>query len=468
MKKIESYNSAEGKEVFAMEKTQYTEETLKISEVLAAAIRRGRVVVVVCLICAFLFGAYGALRYYVLDENPDIEYEVKLEDYELTKLNLETTIERTNVDLVNQRDYNENSLLMRIDPYSKHTSTITMAISNVDTSGLEQAFTLYEIPINYMTTRIQTQYVVMWNRLDLATIVQGTAYEGSVDKYLREVITVSASDGGLLTIEVKSNSTKESENIANRVYQYLSQAQERVSEASYPHTFSLLSDCITKSEIDLKLEQKQRDNLNLVEEYQKKIVTSQQELLELKKPDYEGGTRGVFNKIVIGGIIGVGVSCLWLVAAQLLRSKVTGADQLVCRYRLTHLGSVPRKKDIFYRLAQKVLAERVWTDKGQALAYITESAITRFPENSSVAVVSTVANLPEEEISEVVEALNTQGRVASVTVDLAHNPVALANLRQCDGVVFLERSFESKTETVEDALTLLRGMDKPVYGFVLI
>lgn len=445
---------------------EHTEKTIRISDLVAAVVRGGQFVLILTVIFAMLLGAYGAVWYYVLAENPDEAYDVALEDYKLQKLTLETSVERTEVELRNQQEYNDKSLRMKIDPYNKHTTTATFAITNIDLTKVEDSFSALETPVSYIISRIQAQYEALWSSLNLEEIVAGTEYEGNADKYLREVIHFGSTDGGLFTLSVEGSSAQVCEKIADKIYAYMLKNKTAVETSSYAHDFAVLNDNVTKVSIDLELEKFQMDSQEQLDKYQLFIVECQKELLELFPPAYDGGMKGILGKTIAGAAIGLVLACAWLVCKQLLAGRITGTAHMTADYGLTYLGAAAGKKSFWTKPAAKIVGERVWDKPETALSYIAQNAAARLPQSGTIVVVSTLAQ--EDGLQRISQALTTPENKVYCVTDIAHDPKALALVGQSSGVVLAEQAFASKVADVEVAIQLVKELNKPIYGFVML
>lgn len=441
---------------------------ISLKEIMAVIVRGGKKLIIGAMVIAVLFSAVCALSYYVLEEEPDKEYQIARNEYEVTLVNLTTTIERSTRDAANQKDYNQQSQLMQIDPYNKKTTTMIFAISGIKLDEVTDSFGATEIPISYITSRIQAQYMVLWEGLDLKKIVQGTQYGGVADKYLREVIALAATDGGVMTLTVVGDDTDTCEVIAQNLYEALQESREAVVKASYEHNFTVLSDTITKSSIDLTLEQLQLENAAKLEEYQMKIVESEKALLDLEEPSYYGGVKGIIVNLILGFVIGVLLMIVWVVCVYLVKGKISGAKQLASRYGLLHFGSMMGGCGLWAKLGCRVMGEKLWRSEQQAYAYIRENGLNHLPGEGAVVVASTLDAVAEKTADELVKLLGAKGNKVTVVTDVAHNPEALAAITQSAAVVLAERAFVSGNAEVKDLLATVKELDKPVCGFVLL
>jgi len=441
---------------------------ISLKEIFAVILRGGKQIILFAMIFAVLFGAFGAMEYYTSDESVQAEYQIALEEYKMEKERLQSAVERAERDAANQKAYNENSQLMKLDPYNKITTTMVFAISGIDLEEIADPFQITQLPISDVTTRIQAQYLALWNGLNLEKLLADTGYSGVADKYLREVIALNPSDGGVLTLIVAGNDAADCEQIVGKLYDALLVSSETVAKASYDHTFTLLSNAITTSCIDLKLEQAQLENANKQEKYNVSLEEAEKALQECKAPTYGKSASGIVVNVIVGAVIGVLVTVLFLVCAHIIRGKVSGAKQLTARYGLIHFGSLAKKIGFWERLGYAMMGEKLWKDEAQAQAYIRESCQNHLPEGAAVAVVSSLDTVDEAIKARMVELLSARGHKVSFVTDVAHNPDALAAIAQSSGVVLAERVFVSANAEVKDLLKTVHEFNKPVYGFLLV
>lgn len=451
-----------------MEYREAKQPEMKLREVLAAVVNGGWKVIIWGLVAALLFGVFGMITSYTLTKEPDQEYTLAVVQYEMTRQQLEDTIERATKEFERQKNYNENSLLMGLDPYNKYVTTIVFAISDIDVSKMKGYSVSYETPVRYITDRIVAQYTVLWDGMDLEKLVEGTGYAGADDKYLREVITLVARDGGVLQLSVISNDKTESEKVAASIYQALMANKGSIEKGSYSHELAQLHDVFTKETVDLELEEKQQENIGNAEKCHKELMDAQKALLTLSQPKADTGIGSVAKKAVLGGMIGAVLCVVWLAVAQVLQNKLTGAKQMMDSFPLICLGSVAKRGGIWSRMAGWMLSEKTWKDQAQAIEYVREKCAAHVPENSTVALITSLPAQEDSLLEDAVQAMSTQGRNVILVTDANHNPKAISAIRECDGVVLAERAYKSRAAVVADVLLLAEEMQKPVCGFVMI
>ena len=450
-----------------MERKEYPEVEVTLKELLAAVLHGGRFVVILGLVLALLLGAYGAYSDSRAVVGPDADYQAQLEEYELTKETLEKALSRSEKELESLMTYLGSSHLMQIDPYNKYTSTMVFAISHVDASDAKDAYSVLESPASYMVSRIQAQYKVLWDGLNLENAAKGTSYEGVADKYLREVAQLEVSDGGVLKLTVMGSS-EDTEKLAANLYAVLQEKETVVEQASYPHQFTLLTEAVTQTIVDPELEKIQQEKADKLEKTRADVAKDKAALAALTPPVMAGPSNTALKNVILGGAVGVVIACVWLVAAQLVSSKVSCAERMARAFGLTHFGSVKTGRSIWTMLSQLTMNERVWKNETQSLDFIREKGCIHLPESGTVMLLSTLPKVENKLVEKVTAALEKDGRKVVFAADMLHNPQALAGIRGADALVLLERSFATENAAVISAVDLAEEMEKPVCGFVMV
>ena len=451
-----------------MEMKENLDVEVNLKELLATIVRGGKKIVAAALILAVLFGAFSALAFFVLDTDAQERYELALEEYKQDKQALQDAYEKASMDVDNQRDYNENSRLMKLNPYNKITTTMVFAISGIKMEEITDSFQITQLPISYVTSRIQAQYIALWNGLSLEKIVAGTNYSGVANKYLREVISLSATDGGVLTLTVVGDNVADCEQLAQKLYDALLQSKETVVQASYEHSFIALNAPTTGSAIDLELEKLQLDNQAKLATKEASLTQCLKDLEKLSAPQMENGIEKIVGNAIIGAVLGVFLAIIWLIIDYFIKGSVSGAKQLSGRYGLIHFGSLMKKNGLWATLGYRVMGEKLWKNKEQACAYIRENGKNHLPENGAFVIASTLDTLDEDVQQELATLLATKEHKVTVVADATHNPEILTAITQSQGVVLVERAFASRNAAVKELLKTAKQLDKPVYGFVLL
>lgn len=454
-------------------------DTVTLKELAAIVVRRGRLIVILTLIFALLLGcrqAYSQISKSRSEENSpekiEERYQKALEAYGKNKEDLEKKLSKAKRQLESQRTYNAESLLLEIDPYNKAVTTVNFSLTDVDEDAFNQVFRLESTPVDFIISKIQSQYVILWNSLDLRTALKGGTYGSIQDKYLREVVTLSRMDGGGLTLKAYAASEAESRRLADAAYACLLESRSVISEGSYRHDFTILSN-VTKILIDQDLESTQQSALDKIETYENDIESLTKQLEDLKEPERETGTsvsamvKSTVKFAVLGAAVGLVMGVTLIMASYIFRNRAETSRQLEEGLSVPFLGSIARPAGLWNRLADRILGERCWPDEDQALAYISASAGALLPESGGVLVVSSLP-LAEESVRPVIKALENRGRTVRFVGAAGRSPETAEALRACGCAVLAERTGSTHWNDVTELAALAKSLDKPLSGFVTV
>lgn len=454
------------------------ERVFSIKELLAMCVRKLKVLIVWVVIFAMLFGAFQLYRQIKASKDPEhsetkIEerYQEALREYEKQVKDIEDSIEDNEKAKADKEEYLEKSLLMKIDPYNKYVTDIYFGFSDID----DEAWSLLQnsaTSLDFIYNRIRSQYVVYYSGMKLPDDIHVTGYEGVEDKYIREMLSVTNQDGGMLRIEAFGNSEAESEKLADALYQAFENQQSTISQTSYGHSFSVLNR-VTKSMIDTDLEGLQKSNRDAIDDYQTKIEDSEQELKELEEPTREKGYTkkeilvSAVKFALIGAVVGLILAAFVVIFRAISKGILLSSYQMEDAFGLECLGVVKGKKGMLERWADKLAGERRWADKEQAVSYVVRKIETKTEPGAKLLLSTTVKN-GSVKMDALKDTLIKQGYQVDCVFDAAHDPAFIEAVQNCDGVVFAEKHGKTLLGNTADELKLTESLNKPVHGFVVI
>lgn len=453
-------------------------DTVTLKELAAIAVRRGRLAVILVLVFAVLLGGVQAAKQVKAaksDENSpekiEERYQEAMVDYLENKADLEKQLARAESQLESQREYNEKSLLMEIDSRNKAVTTVNLAITDIDEGAFQQVFRLEDTPVDFIISKIQSQYLILWNSLDLPASLSYTPRGGMEDKYLRETVTLKKADGGCLTLTVSGTSEEVTRQLADAAYECLLELQNVISEGSYLHGFTLLSS-VTKIVVDDNLESTQTANLEKITTYTESIENLTKKLEDLKEPKRDSAPSlskiilSALKYAVLGAAIGLVLDFTVVMASYIFRSRAETSRQLEQELSVPFLGSSARPKNFWNRLADRIIDERIWPDADQALAYLSSSADILLP-SGRILLLSTLP-LEEEPLRPVIKALEGTERTVRLVGGAGRSPETVGALRDCGCVVLAERAGVTRWADVTELAALARSLNKPVSGFITV
>lgn len=452
-------------------------ETVTLKELIAIAVRRGRLMIVLAVICALVLGTVGIVEQVKLIDAPanlaatiQAEHEAAIESYEQQKAQLQEDLEKYQRYMKKEQDYHEKSTYLKIDPYNKAYVQIDLAITDFDENTFQQVFEVEGTPVDFIVSRIQNQFLIRWRNVDL----QKELNSELPDMYLREVVHLNAQSGGLLEITAIGNTVEEAEKLAKAAYRFVQESQNVVSKSAYPHDFALLNES-AKVLVDMNMESEQKAAKDRLASYADTVESTQQKLDNLKAPTPReqitvktAMVEGAKN-VILGCALGVFLGVLWAIISYLFSNKLAFSFQLEQLLAAPMMASVPGKKNIWNKLADKMTGERVWKTQEEAVCYLKESASLRLTQGQRILLLSTLNCKEDSKTVQLIkdELATTSGAVEYVS-DASRNARTLRALANSDYVIFLERCSASKLCQINTVITLAQEQGKPIKGFIMI
>lgn len=474
-------------------------DSVTLKELAAIAVRRGKQILLFAFVFALLLAGLQAIRLFSSSRDADngvdqldVQYQEKLAAYTQQKLDLEHQLRQLQQKMESQQEYSEKSLLMKIDPYNKAVTTVNIAISGVGVDALQRTYQLNSsvtqknadirqtlqldnTVVDFMTAKIQSQYQVLWNSLDLQEALSAPAYQSVEDKYLREVLSLETTAGGILTLKATADTEYASKRLADAAYTCLQEQQPLISGASAPHGFTILSK-VTKVVIDQALDDAQKNSSVSANTYMTQITGLEQQLNSLTEPEQQGKRLSLSVMFcscvkhgILGAALGIALALIWVLTTYIFRNRVETSRQLEQDLSIPFLGSAAGPARLWDRLADRILGERNWTDSEQALAYISGNAKSCLPHAGAVALISTLPLQKENPaVQSAIKALAESGCTVRFLGDADHNPETSVAVRESSCIVLAERAGATRWTAVTELATLAKRLDRPMGGFITI
>lgn len=455
-------------------------EPISLKEILAVVIRKGNFLICMALAVAVLLGGYRFVKLRQEAAKPEnspeqiqARYEQAVEDYEERKAALEKSLAKAQGRLQRQEIYNENSILMVLDPFNTARCTMILAVSDLEIPE-EQGTQSAEERAAKMITKIQELYQLYWKSADLKTALMEQGYEEVEEKYHRETVGVEITAGGTLTITALAQTPQEATRLANTAYDCLQSMRSLIEAGSYPHDLSVVSS-VSKMVVINEIENRQETAISQYKSYAEAVETLSKQLAQLQQPVAEAGygtgeiLKATVKWMIVGGIAGVVLGCVWVLVMFLFRSKAESSRQLEKLLGIPFLGSAAKRGDIWNRLADKLLSERTWRDPKQASDYITESLKVTLEDRQELALVTTLSEKKTGDAMLVLETAAQEACGKTYTVyEAEKNPQTPGTLARCKTVVLAERINASQVPRILTMIKTAERMGVQVVGFVTL
>lgn len=258
-------------------------------------------------------------------------YEKELKAYEEDYAQLEMEITNLEKSIEEQIGYNNDSILMKINPYDKKC-----------VSGQFYIDSDYQImpELSYQNTDITSSVARAYQSLattgELAKYINEHLENPIKERYLNELISVSYGGDSVLDVKVVHIDIDSAREIYDLIIEYMNKKQGEFQKNIGVYTIKLLNESESAS-VDLVLKESQVANIDSINTLKETLTEKQESFEALVMP-----TQGMSLKLpVIGAFLGTfGVAAV-LVVLFLIDSTLKTEQDIALALELPVLGTIP-------------------------------------------------------------------------------------------------------------------------------
>lgn len=309
-----------------------------------------KTIVVAGIIGAVVVGLIGMTSLIKEYNNPEAmeyqkaAYQDALNEYnaEVKKLNRE--ISNLNISIERQEEYNEKSILMKINPFDVQMGVVQYY---VDTDYQINPDITYQDP-DY-TNSVLNAYAVNVSNGGLWKYLYDNMEEPVEFQYLQELVSVSVDySNHMINVSVKSRTEADCKELLSLVKKCFDGYHETIDKTICKHDVSLVTES-TYSTVELELEDEQLANIEKAEDYTIALEEKEFELAELLEegePAYTVPTTrsivtGTIKYAIIGGVVAVFVVAAVICVMLLLDSTIKYEKDVAFYLELPVLAEIP-------------------------------------------------------------------------------------------------------------------------------
>lgn len=274
-------------------------------------------------------------------EEQEKDYQKELEQYENKKSTLEREIDNITKSIERQKEYNDESILMQINPYDKQIATIQFY---VNTGYQIRPDLVYQNP-DYSNSIIRSYMSLAQN---------GEMYNYIIDKlpekielrYVKEIIKVDVDyNNNMIFVEVAHKDKEDCENIFQWINDFFTGYQADIAEKVAAHTLDIVSSS-EYTAVDLELEQIQRNSEQKVIDLTNSLTTKTDDLDKLEEPKAKISTVGSVIKsaikyVLVGGVLGGFVAAAVILLLFMMDTTIKTEKDVAFYLGLPILGAIP-------------------------------------------------------------------------------------------------------------------------------
>ena len=460
----------------------YQDEEYEISfmDLFWYILRQWRIIFVSMIILGIILGGYGGLKEFRKYNDKELiqkskeTYEAAMLAYESQKSQLENKLSRLEKDLEQQKSFEENCLILQIDPYNVYIHSASYYVN----TNYEIAPELFYQNPNY-TGVITNSYKSAIDRMDfdsiLATEEQPFLTVNNPTTTGKRMVTTSTDSGnGILNITVFADSQERVDALFSTIDETLSAQEVLLNNVIGEHTLEVLSE---KSYIDVDgdFSAVQENFANKTATINEGIAKTNQALTDLAEPtDNTPTLKSVIKQIIKYGIIGA-VAGMILTAGYFF-ILILMQDMLICtsaleyRYNLPVLGIYHNKKKSvskFDAYCEKQLGICNNYSIDEQIQYIVSNLMI-FRKDTSAKKILLVGNVSFETMSEIQECLQKHmNREIIAAGNIMKKPQALTTLDEDSIVIDVETWSNSLHKDIRKAFRLIQASGKVIAGFIV-
>lgn len=442
---------------------------LSMKELLIVLLRKWWIILICAAIVAGVFGIKTYTELKASSDETNRRYQVNLDAYNQEVRAKENAIQY----LVNKgaaaEIYNNNSILMQIDPFNVNAAHMTIIVN-----AQRQAGEIGSASLDSINSTIVGVYSSMVEGAPLAKLLSGIVSNEYPDSYLKELVTIEDTDNAkknLLTLTAIGNEAIDPVDILSALFSFLEEQQESVAKSTTPHQLVSFGTYVS-IESDPELAQLQSDKRKSLAEYSISIKKIEEELDKIRgsKPAVPNLIRGSVKNAAIALLISVIFTVFFIIFDYIVHIPIQTDEQIQAQLGIRYLnGGLYKKGKLFGRWGDKLSGmERLASEKDiKALVHanIKEGACGKF---DLVLVTGTVAQGVVDDLASELTQLCDEQRTQFVALrDVANNASAIETLEKTQAVIFVERIGESKLKKVYRGFERVQQSDKVIIGYTL-
>ena len=442
-----------------------------------------RVILIAMIILGILLGGwFGFKEFRNYNDKEQVQqakesFEIATAAYEFDKAQLERKLERLQKDLEQQGVYEDNCLMLQIDPYNVYIHTASYYIN----TNYEIAPELYYQNPNY-TGVITNSYKSAIDRMDFDSIIatedQPLLSVNNPTTTGKKMITTSTDAGnGILNVTVFADSQERADALFGAVDETLKTQEILLNSVIGEHTLGMLSE---KSYVDVD-----GDFSALQDSFTNKTVTinngieqTNEDLKKLTQPvDTTPTIKSVVKKVIkfgiIGAVVGLILAAGYYLVRILFKDIVISSSVLENRYALPVLGVLQnnsKKISKFDIYCEKQLGISANASEEDQIRFIVSNLLIftkKITDDQKIILIGSVA---QDLLHELQEGLQNQlpHRKIVAAGNILDNSKAIDSLGENSIIIDAEPWSRFGHGDIQKALRMVRASGNEHAGFVIV
>ena len=458
------------------------EREIDLIAVLYRALKEWRKAIACGVILGLLFGAFAVFKsaQVLRDEEKlaaaQATFEIEHLGWEAEETTLKAQMENLRTEKSRQLAYNQESILMKIDPLNEYAGTLEIYVDSEYKISPELTFQ----NIDY-TNRILSAYSSYLTGGELYDYILEKSGLATDRKYIQEILSCTVDYGASnIIVTAIGSSEKDVSAVLELVKAGFAEKYEVINSTVSSHKYAVTAETLyTKVDFDLEDRQKEnRDNISVIDQSMQEVNA---ELIKWKakpEPQFEYEAMEIFKEFVkkglIGGIAGVVIVCGYYCVAAALSGKYTTDNLAYCTPQGTKaLGIV--YEDRPRRRLGKIdrLIARMFGKETEASGFAESCALVGSNISNIAKTLDSAASIKIALVGKVDPALaasmaTRMGAGVCYAGDITSSVAASEALSDYDYAVIAAAEDRNSMDEVSLQWELLKGWGKEIIGVVTI
>lgn len=473
---------------------QTYEQEINLGQLIYRIFREWRKCVVFALITAAIVGALNFMIKGIQVSTPEklerakLDYERELAAYKAEGESLQREIENIEEKRAQQEMYNDESLVMKINPFSECNASVQLYVS-----------TDYQIVPDLvyqdidLSVRILSSYAAYMRNGEMYQYILERLSQKTELRYLQELFTISADyDSRMVTMSVRNVDEQSCGEILGYALEGIYAKQDEIQKTIGEHELSTLNQSKYET-VNLDLDTWQKNNQQYILDLNASLKKKVDNLAEWRlkpepKKEYEKAeiAKDSCKKAIIGFIVAGVLAAIFIAFRSIISDKVQDAKSLKSRFGLRVVAQIPKVHgkrvwgmiDITFAKMWGVAAKE--SDAEQLIEVAAQSMsaelMARKGDGADVAArdgekkkIVFTGSIAEEEIKTLLSAMKWDSEfVISSASNVLQDPAAVSKVVDADYVILVERQEESRYSQIERELEEFKAWKKEVLGVIVL
>ncbi len=457
------------------------EQEINLRFTIYKTLKSWRRIALVAIILALLFGGY---KTYVLSskyndniamEKERAQFQIEMDNYREKGDSLTSEINNLKKSKLTQDEYNNNSILMKINPFNEYVCSFSVYVDSnykilpeLSYQNIDNTKRLLDAYSNYLTQG------------ELYSEIMENSSQISERRYLTEIISTNVSESSaLINIKVVNVNEESCTEIKNLIMTGLSKKTQELQDLIGEHSCTVVNESSYEN-VNLDLDKLQQANNQYVAELVKNLFDKTQEYnkwVSAGEPVFEYNieriVKSIIKTILLTGLIGTLLGLVYYFFIAITSNKISSTKELKDCRGITVIGEIPTKRKRKFHFVDKWFA---WigevnlksSDYDHICKYIGRNIQGMLSEKEQTVVFVSTSN--KEKVEPIISKIekNKGSHVFKLAGNILMDSFAIDLVQNADCVVLVEEQDKATYTQLQDEIDHIMLWKKSVLGVILI